>query len=709
MNSPSSDQPLSQQAALLHRSGKLEEAERLYLAALAADAQDVTALHFLGVLRAQQGRIAEALEKIDAARALAPDDAEIRLNRANVLKSTGRQEEALAEYDKALALKPGWPQGENNRGTVLKALGRFEEALAAYDRALAVNPNNPEALNNRGSVLEDLKRPAEALAAYDQALRLAPRFATAFNNRGSALLALHRFTDALSCFERALSLRPGDAEFLNNRGNALLALGRHEEALAAYDQALAVRPDYSEAFNNRGNALQELKRHEEALASFDKCGSPQAFTGAAIAALDLCDWARTEKIMPEMERRIRAGEAIPPWTLLGYSEDEDLQRRCAANVIAGRFPGLPPGLADAPYSHDRVRLAYVSSDVGHHPVASQIVELIEKHDRRQFEVIGIATNADDGSPQRKRLVAAFDRFIDGHQRLAADLAAELRAMEVDILIDLNGHTRGDHFDLMSHRPAPVQASWLGYAGTTAAPFVNWLIADTVVAPSPEAFTEKLALLPRCFFPSDTSRTIGAAPSRQDAGLPAEGFVFCCFNNSWKITAPVFARWMSLLRQVPDSLLWLKQTGSKTKANLLAAAQSHGIAPERLIFAGPAALDVHLARHRLAGLFLDTAPYGAHATACDALWAGLPVLTRRGTAFASRVASSLLTAVGLPELIAESWDDYEALALALARDPARLAALKQKLVAARSTAPLFDTPRLTRDLEALYRRMLTARM
>ena len=711
MNSPSNPQAghqtLSQQASLLHRSGKLDEAERLYLAALAADARDVTALHFLGVLRAQQGRLAEALEKIDAALKLKPDDAEALLNRGNVRKAMGQALEALADYDKALALKPGWAQALNNRGTVLKSLGRFEEALAGYDRALAASPRYPEALNNRGSVLEDLGRPAEALACYDQALRMAPNFAPAFNNRGSALLALNRSADALSCFDRALALRPGDAEVLNNRGNALLALGRHEEALASYDQALAARPDYPEGLNNRGNALQQLKRHEEALASFERAGSPEALAGAAMAALDLCDWARSEKIGVEMARRIRAGEAIPPWTLLGYCEDEGLQRRCAANVIASRFAKVPPPLAAASYSHDRIRLAYVSSDVGHHPVAAQVVELIERHDRNRFEVIGVGTNADDGSPQRRRLVAAFERFLDAHQETPAALATRLRAMEVDILVDLNGHTKGDHFALMSHRSAPVQASWLGYAGTTAAPFVDYLIADRVVAPDAAAFSEKLALLPHSFFPSDTSRSIGAKPSRQQAGLPEDGFVFCCFNNSWKITEPVFVRWMSLLGRVPGSVLWLKQAGAKTRTNLLAAAERHGIAPERLIFAAPAALDVHLARHQLADLFLDTAPYGAHATACDALWAGLPVLTRRGTAFASRVAASFLTTLGLPDLITESWDDYEALALTLARDPARLEALRESLAAARTTTPLFDTPRLARDLEALYRGMLAS--
>jgi len=705
MNSP--NPTLSQQAALLHRSGKLQDAERLYLAALAADCRDVTALHLLGVLRAQQGQLGEALDKIEAALSLEPTNAEILLNRANVLKAMDRPHDALAGYDRALAARPGWPQAENNRGTVLQAVRRFDEALAAYDRALAASPGYVEALNNRGSVLEDLKRPAEALAAYDQALRLAPGFAPAFNNRGSALLTLTRFVDALSCFDRALTLQPNNAKTLNNRGNALLGLGRYEEALGSYDQALALQPDYPEAFNNRGNALQQLKRHEEALASFDKADTPQAFAGAASAALDLCDWARTEKIAIEMERRIREGEAMPPWTVLGYSENETVQRQCAANVIRSRFPDLPPPLATAPYSHHRVRLAYVSSDVGHHPVATQVVELIEKHDRAKFELIGIGTNADDGSAQRRRLVAAFDRFIDAHQVPQAALARQLREMEVDILVDLNGHTRGDHFELLSHRPAPVQVEWLGYAGTTAAPFVDWLIADPVVAPDAGAFTEKLALLPHSFFPSDTRRKLGAVPSRQDAGLPAEGFVFCCFNNSWKITAPVFARWMSLLAGVPGSVLWLKRTGEKTMANLRAAAHGQGIAPDRLIFAPPAALEVHLARHRLADLFLDTAPYGAHATACDALWAGLPVLTRRGTAYASRVASSFLTTLELPELITESWDDYEALALALARDPARLNALRQELAAARATTPLFDTPRLARDLEALYRAMLTA--
>ena len=698
---------LNDQAIALQRSGRLAEAESLYLQVLADDPDNFTARHFLGVTRAQAGRLQEGLADLGLALTIKPDDPEALLNHANILKLLNRPEDALAGYERALAQKPGWAQAENNRGTVLQSLGRHEEALAGYERALAAAPNNPEALNNRGSVLQDLKRPAEALAAYDQALRLAPNFAAAFNNRGSVLLELKRFADALFCFDRALALRPGDAEVLNNRGNAMQGLLRYEDAVAAYDQALALRPDYMQALNNRGEALQQLKRHEEALASFDRAlpGNPQAFGGAAMAALELCDWKRTAEIGAKIAQRIAMGDAVLPWMLLGYSGDEDLQRQCAANVIRERFPRPQPALAARPYRHDKIRLGYISSDMAHHPVASQVVQLIEKHDRTQFEIIGIGTNADDNSLQRRRLIAAFDRFIDAYQQPPPAVAQQLRDLEIDILVDLNGHTRGDNFDILSHRPAPVQATWLGYAGTTAAPFIDTLIADKIVAPDARAFSEKLALLPDCFFPSDTDRKLGRLPSRAEAGLPQDGFVFCCFNNSWKITEPIFSIWMRLLNSVPASVLWLKQAGDKTKSNLRQAAKDRGVDAARLIFAAPAPLEVHLARHQLAGLFLDTMPYNAHATACDALWTGLPVVTQRGSAYAGRVAASLLTAAGAPELIAETAQEYEKLALDLARDSARLNAAREKLIANRASAPLFDTPRLARNLEALYREML----
>jgi protein O-GlcNAc transferase len=658
---------LIDEAVALHRAGRLAEAEALY--ARAAAAGDATAHNYLGVVRAQQGRGAEALVALDAALALRPGDGEIILNRANVLQLLGRAAEALPGFDHALATKPDWPQ----------------------------------VLNNRGSALADLGRTAEALDSYGRALALAPDFTTARNNRGGLLLRQQRFAEALADFDSALLVKPDDPVLLNNRGNALHGLLRYDDAVAAYTAAIARAPRIAETFNNRATALQQIKRHGEALADFETAlaldpAQPHAFGGAAMAALNLCDWARVERFAAQMPARLAD---VPPWVLLGYSGDEALQRQCARAAIQKRFPFLPPPLATGPYAHDHVRLAYLSSDFRHHPVAAQVARVIELHDRARFEVIGISTGADDASPQRRRLMAAFDSFHDMRGHSPAEIAYRLRAMEIDILVDLNGHTDGDAFNILAHRPAPVQATWLGYAGTTAAPFLDYLIADAVVARDDAAFSEMLVRLPGCFFPADDSLPIGTTPTRAGESLPPEGVVFCCFNNSWKITAPVFAIWMRLLGAVPGSVLWLKAAG-EALPNLRQAAQQAGIDPARLVFAKGAALDTHLARHALADLFLDTLPYTAHATACDALAAGLPLLTCRGTAYAGRVAASLLTASGLPDLIAQSLEDYEAMALALARDPARLKALRAKLAANRA---LFDTARFTRDLEAAFTSLL----
>ena len=658
---------LIEQALSLHRSGQLAEAEALYRQAVATDPQSALARQLLGVARAQGGRAEDGLADLDAALALSPQDADIHLNRA----------------------------------TVLVMLKRFEPALAAFDSALAIRPDWPQALNSRGSLLQEMKRPAAALDSYERALALMPGFTAAINNRGSALMDLMRPAEALAAFEQALALKPEDPVVLTNRGNALQKLGRYPEALAAYDRALALSPDYAKALANRGGVLQHLKRHAAALADFDRAlalepSQPQAFAGAAMAGLSLCDWPRASRIGETIAERALAGD-VPPWTLLGYSSDEQLQLAVARHAIAARFPEALPPLATAPYRHHRIRLGYISSDFCDHPVAHQIVQVIETHDRAHFEVIGFSTGRNDNSAVRKRLAAAFDKFHDLQGESPVAIAQMIRDLDVDVLIDLNGHTEGDHFDVLARRPAPVQATWLGYAGSSGAPFVDYCIADAVVAPDASVFSEKLLQLPHSFFPTDTSRALAAPPSRADAGLPPAGFVFCSFNQNWKFTAPVFAIWMRLLKQVDGSVLWLKQP-AEAAANLRAAASAHGVDPARLVFAPHAAADDHLARHALADLFLDTLPYNAHATASDALWAGLPVLTRAGTAFAGRVAASMLTTLGLPELITQTPEEYEARALELARNPARLKALRERLANGRTTAPLFDTPRFTRNLE-----------
>jgi predicted O-linked N-acetylglucosamine transferase (SPINDLY family) len=370
-------------------------------------------------------------------------------------------------------------------------------------------------------------------------------------------------------------------------------------------------------------------------------------------------------------------------------------------------PSSPPLWTGGAYGHARIRLAYLSADFRSHPVGFQLVEVLTHHDRARFEVIGISSGEDDGSEIRGRLRLAFDQFHDMQGRNDNEVARLLRELEVDIAVDLSGHTFGQRLGALAQRPAPVQAAWLGYPGTTGADFIDYILGDPVVTPPEHQpfYSEKILPLPDSFFPLDTGKPLAAPLTRAQAGLPATGFVFCCFNRGWKITPPVLDIWLRLLQQVPGSVLWLRSYTERSGAALRRRADERGVDSNRLIFAVRAELDVHLARHALADLFLDTLPYGAHATAADALWAGLPVLTQMGGIFPGRVGASLLAAAGLPELITRSPEEYEATALALARDPARLKGLQEKLQANRATAPLFDTARFTRNLESAYEKML----
>ena len=410
-----------------------------------------------------------------------------------------------------------------------------------------------------------------------------------------------------------------------------------------------------------------------------------------------------------MPEQVAAGRIVPPFMLLLTSDDPKLQLQNARQLVAKRFPAQPPLWRGEAYGHDRIRLAYISSDFNNHAVASQIAPLIEQHDRTRFEVLAISTGAADASPQRQRLGAAFDRFEDVRGQDAAAIAELIRSLDVDLLVDLNGHTEHDNLDVLSRRPAPAQATWLGFAGSTGAPFVDGLIADAVVAPEAGAFSEQLYRLPDTFFPTDPARKIGEAPSRAQASLPSEGFVFCSFNRPWKITAPVFACWIRILDAVPGSVLWLKEPNPAQRRNLEARAAAAGIDPARLVFAPPLPLEAHLARHRLADLFLDTFPYTGHATACDALWAGLPVLTHKGATYVARVSASLLHTLGLDELATESSQDYEALAIALAQDSQRLAGLRARLAGGRGASALFDPARFARNIEAAYTQILAGRL
>ena len=668
-----------------------------------------------------------AVTDCQSALRLRPGFAEALNNQGNALRDLGRLEEALACYTRALALSPGLKEARGNRNTLaaelarphldeadrLREQGSWEAALAAHDRVLAVAPDHLATLNSWGCTLRALQRYDESLAAYGRVLAIDPGHVPALVNRGVALWDLKRFADAITDYDRALALRPDHFEAHNNRGIALWSLKRHDEALTAFSQALEVNPSFSHALHNRGLILAELKRLGEALEAYDAAylldpGHKYNFEARAHAALHLCDWARTGQTAAKLPAEVMKGTVVHPFILCGYTGDKALLLQGAKNFIHDRigFPPAPLWQGKA-YGHEKIRIAYLSADFHKHATAYLVAGLMERHDRSRFEVLGVSFGVDDRSAMRARMVRSFDRFFDVRGMSDRDVAQMLRDLEVDIAVDLKGYTTDQRPEILSHRPAPVQVNYLGFPGSMGADFMDYVIADEIVAPFAEQpfYTEKIIHLPGSYQVNDSRREIApVTPSRAEAGLPIDGFVFCCFNDSYKITAPMFDIWMRLLAQTQGSVLWLISCNPDTMAHLAAEAAARGIHPERLVFAPRRELADHLARHRLADLFLDTLPYNAHTTTSDALWAGLPVLTCKSESFAGRVAASLLTAAGLPELITENHADYEKLALKLAHDPGLLGFYRHRLAGSRDACTLFDTDRFRRNIEAAYTKM-----
>jgi len=593
--------------------------------------------------------------------------------------------------------------------------GDLAQAERLYRTLLLAHPGHEVVNHLMGLLHARQERFAEAVSYYQVSLKTKPGEPGVLLDAGNAYEKLGQLDEALRCFEAVLAAHPGNFQAMSNRGNILRILRRSTEALACIDAALALVPQDPQIQYNRVLTLHQMGRFAEAKPALDRLlafysGHPSIFGEALESALHLGDWSRRTRLAAEIPARLTDGVTkVQPLTLMRYGSDPALLLCSARDTAAGLSPKMASTLwSGASYRHDRIRVAYLSFDFRVHPVALQLTQILETHDRTRFEIIGIAPGPDDGSETRARMIRALDQFHDVRMFTHRRIAETLRALEVDIVVDLNGHTEGACFQALAFRPCPVQVTWLGYPGTTGADFVDYLIADQVVAPlsQQQFYSEKLVHLPDSFFPMDTTRNVGDATGRAAEGLPQDGFVFCCFNTNWKIAPPLFDIWMRLLRDVPGSTLWLKDYGESQAQALRREAVARGIAAERLVFARTVPLEKHLARHRLADLFLDTLPYGAHATAADALWAELPVLTQMGDGFPGRVGASLLAAAGLPELITHSAEAYEATALALARDPARLKAIREKLVANRTTAPLFDMARFTRNLEAAYEKMLT---
>ena len=699
----------------LHQKGQLAEAQELYRQVLLIQPKHFDAWYLLGVIAYKVKNFERAVELLDRAIALNPQHSDAYNYRGNTLNELKHYEAAVQSYDQAIALKPDFADAYNNRGVALQELRQIGAALQSYDKAISLKPDYAGAFNNRGNLLKEIKRYEAALQNYDKAISFKPDYAGAYNNRGNVLKELKLYEAALQSYDKAIAFNPGYAEAFNSRGIVHKELKQYEAALQNYDKAITLNPDYADAYNNRGNVFHDLKRYEAALQSYDKALAlrPQCdflFGLRFLISMQICDWSNATGQLKQLAEKIERGEsASPPFAILGQSGSPSLQRKAAGIWVKNRYP-LSHVLADISKrpKRNKIRIAYFSADFRNHATSFLTVGLFETHDRSRFELTAFSFGPDTQDDMRKRMEVIFDNFVDVRNKSDEEVALLARNLEIDIAIDLGGFTTDSRTGIFALRAAPLQINFLGYAGTMAAEYIDYLIADNTLIPatSQQYYSEKIVYLPNSYQINDAKRVIAEKVfSREELGLPDSGFVFCCFNNNYKITPDTFDGWMRILKQVEGSILWLFEDNPTAAINLRKEATRRGIRAERLVFAKRMALPEHLARHRAADLFIDTLPYNAHTTASDALWAGLPVLTCAGEAFASRVAASLLNAIRLPELITSTQEEFEARAVELATHPERLNVIKQKLEKNRLTTPLFDTPLFTRHIEAAFMEMM----
>jgi protein O-GlcNAc transferase len=702
-----------QEALALHKAGRLAEAEPLYLKVLAADRDFYPALHLMGLIRLHQGRAAEALPFIEHALTLQPGTPEMLSNYGIALEGVGRYREALEALERVVKLGPDNGCAWSNRGALLSKLQRNDEALRDFDRAITLDPTSAEAWSNRGLVLVALNRLEEALESYDRALAVRPGDGEARNNRGLALMAMSRSEDALAEFDRLLAAQPDHAGAHVNRASVLRAKGEVDEALKAYDRALMLRPDLPEALASRANcrwtrkgdvagAIGDLERLVAVKPDY-----PYAQGDLLHLKMHAGDWRDLVRARASLDEGVRAGmRVVEPYVYQGLSSSPADLLACAGIYAQDKYPPLT-----SPHRRRRregkIRVGYLCGEFRAQATMHLAAGLFEQHDRTRFEIIGFDNSREDSSAMRQRVIAAFDKFVPIQNSSDRDAARLIASEEIDILVNLNGYFGALRMGVFAHRPGLIQVNYLGFPGSLGADYIDYILADAEVIPDghEQFYREKVVRLPGSYQINDGTRPRPSPALRAGHGLNEKDFVFCHFNYAYKIMPEMFALWLRLLKKVPHGVLWLLESNPLFAANLRAEAVRAGINPARLVFAPQMENQAHLSRLALGDLFLDSLPYNAHTTASDALWAGLPLITCRGEAFAGRVAASLLKAAGLPQLIANSLDEYEALALDLATDRALLKSYRDHLGRDPVRLPLFDTARTTRHIEAAYEEMI----
>ena len=698
-------------AVALHQSGQLDLAEIQYKKLLKRLPRNTFIMNNLGTLALQQGNLEDAVKIIGTALQFNPNQPDALNNLSFALWRLMRLDEALTSCDKAIFLKPDYSEAYSNRGNILRDLKRLDEALGSYEKAISLKPDDEEAHYNRGNVLQDLKRLDEALGSYEKAISLKPNFVEAYLNQGSALRELKRLNEALVCFDKVISLKPNFGEAHSNRGGVLKDLNRLNEALTSSEKAISLKPNFGEAHYNRGVALKDLKRLDEALISYNRAITLKSdidfmFGEFLNMKMRLCIWDNFQECLNELIDKINNEEKVSrPFPILALIDDPLIQRNTSEIYVRKKFPlsGALPELSKY-QEHEKIRVGYFSPDFRNHAVSYLIAELFEIHDRDKFEIYAFSFGSNTKDEMNIRIKKGVDHFYDVCAMSDKDVALLSRSVEIDIAVDLGGFTQNSRTGIFSAGAAPIQVNYLGYPGTMAAEYMDYIIADRTLIPehSQKYYSEKIVYLPNSYQVNVSEvKNFEGSLGRYDVGLPDRGFVFSCFNSHYKITPNTFSSWMKILEAVEGSVLWLLESTSSAVKNLKKEARKLGINEDRLIFAESVPNAEHLNRIQLADLFLDTLPYNAHTTTSDALRMGLPVITRIGNSFTSRVAASLLNAVNLPELITTSQEQYESLAIQLALHPEKLKSIRDKLINNLSTAPLYDTTLYARNLESAY--------
>ena len=709
----------------------------------------ITLWNMLGASAAQIGKLDQAVQAFEQIISLNPNQANAYFNMGNALKDQGKLEEAIVAYNKALAIKPDYEAALNNvvvalknlgktgekrlkkvletynkaqalkaensnsyfsRALALQEQGKLEEAIDAYNKALAIEPEYAEAYSNMGNVLKDHSKLEEAIEAYNKALAIKPDYAEAYSNMGVTLQEQGKLEEAIDAYNKALDIKPEYAEAYSNMGVAFKHQGKLEEAIDAYNKALAIKPDYAEAYSNMGNALAGQGKLEEAIDAYNKALAikpdyESTRTQKLHQQAHICDWSSIAKDIEGLPRLGTTKEPVSPFSVLSLEDSPERHRIRSEIYAAATCPQRPIPTWTRPLQKpERLRIGYFSADFHDFPGMYLMAGLLEKHDRTKFEISAFSYGPDKDDPMRKRIINAVDHFIDIRTADTSTVIDLARQKKIDVAIHRNGYTKNSRTELFASGLAPIQINYLGYPGTLGADFIDYIVADPVIIPDDirRHYSEQIIYLPNTYQPNDDNRTISDQTiTREEMGIPNCAFVFCCFNKNYKISPIEFDIWMRLLGKVEGSVLWLLKSNKWAEQNLKQQAEARGVIAERIIFAERMPQAEHLARHRLADLFLDTFNYNAHTTTSDALWAGLPVVTKMGQGFAARVAGSLLNAIGLPELVTTTKQDYEELILELATNPTKLAKVKDKLATNRLTQPLFNTELYTKHLENGY--------